>query len=192
MDRVLIENGRAVGIDVIQNDARRTFRGQPIVLSAGAVHSPTILIRSGIGPAVHLEELGVDIVADLPVGEGIQDHPIIAALLPLEHDVTAPEGFRHTNSCIRYSSGREGAYAGDMMMIALNRRGNPGFQELEAYDKFVEFALHAAGDTQHGSCTCRMGQADAPTKVLCANTDLTCIMIGEKMAEVFIGRHRAG
>ena len=49
-----------------------------VVLSGGAVNSPQLLMLSGIGPADHLREVGVDVVHDLPgVGGGLQDHPLV-------------------------------------------------------------------------------------------------------------------
>ena len=75
-----------------------------VILAAGAVHSPTILLRSGIGPGDALTALDIDVRADLPVGQGFQDHPIAALPITLrDAAVVAPE-FRHTNCCVRYSS----------------------------------------------------------------------------------------
>ena len=50
-------------------------------MCAGAVGSPHILLLSGIGPSVQLQEVGIDIISDVPVGENLQDHMI----LPLEY-----------------------------------------------------------------------------------------------------------
>ena len=70
--RVLVERGRAVGV---QTD-RGPVRAAEVVLSAGAVGSPHLLMLSGIGPADHLRATGVDVVADVPgVGADFSDHP---------------------------------------------------------------------------------------------------------------------
>jgi choline dehydrogenase len=124
VDQLLFEGDRVVGLRRVGPDGAHDLRGEETVLCAGAVHSPTILIRSGIGPADHLAELGLAHRAILPVGEGFQDHPGFFMPLSLEPHAAAPEGFRHTNLCVRYSSGLAGAGPGDMMMVAMNTVGD--------------------------------------------------------------------
>lgn len=74
--RVLIDEGRARGVEVLRNGKIETFMAKyEVVLCAGAIHTPMILMRSGIGPAAHLESLGIPVSLDLPgVGENLQDH----------------------------------------------------------------------------------------------------------------------
>lgn len=70
--RVVVEHGRAVGVDTGDG----VVHGAEVVLAAGAVGSPHLLLLSGIGPAVHLRRAGIDVVADVPgVGRGFSDHP---------------------------------------------------------------------------------------------------------------------
>ncbi|EME52232.1 GMC family oxidoreductase [Amycolatopsis decaplanina] len=74
--KVLIENGRAAGVEVVDaNGGRRILRaGKEVILSAGFVGSAQLLMLSGIGHAEHLKEHGIDVVADLPVGDNLHDH----------------------------------------------------------------------------------------------------------------------
>ncbi|WP_170225818.1 GMC family oxidoreductase [Pseudonocardia cypriaca] len=75
VERVLVENGRATGVQVRGGD--RIHAGE-VVLCAGAFGSPAILLRSGIGPAHELAALGVPVRHDLPgVGRNLQDHPLL-------------------------------------------------------------------------------------------------------------------
>jgi choline dehydrogenase len=74
--RILIENGRAVGVEYVHKGKTSTLRARhEVIVSAGAIASPKLLMLSGIGPAAHLAEHGIDVVADLPgVGQNLQDH----------------------------------------------------------------------------------------------------------------------
>jgi choline dehydrogenase len=74
--KVVIEGGRAVGVQVRDKDGTaRTIRaGREVILSAGFVGSAQLLMLSGVGHADHLRGLGLEIVADLPVGDNLHDH----------------------------------------------------------------------------------------------------------------------
>ncbi|PIE12109.1 MAG: choline dehydrogenase [Rhodobacterales bacterium] len=74
--RVVIENGRAVGVEVERGGKVDTIRaGAEVIVAASAINSPKLLMLSGIGPAAHLAEYGIDLVADRPgVGGNLQDH----------------------------------------------------------------------------------------------------------------------
>lgn len=78
--KLTFEGGRATGVAFRANGRDRTEHAvREIVLSAGAINSPHLLMLSGIGPAEHLREMGVDVLHDLPgVGSGLQEHPSIA------------------------------------------------------------------------------------------------------------------
>jgi choline dehydrogenase len=74
--KILFKDGRAVGVDLI--GGRRISARKGVVLSAGAIESPAILMRSGIGPAQQLKSLGISVVKDAPeVGQNLHDHPSI-------------------------------------------------------------------------------------------------------------------
>jgi choline dehydrogenase len=79
--RVLFEDRRAVGVEYVREGQTRSVRvAREVVLSAGTIGSAQVLLRSGIGPAPALGELGIPVVHDLPgVGENLQDHPRVAA-----------------------------------------------------------------------------------------------------------------
>jgi choline dehydrogenase len=81
--RVLMEDHRATGVELEDRSRRRTFRCRSeVILCAGALNSPHLLMLSGIGPASELEVAGIAPVVDLPgVGRNLQDHPIAMAIL---------------------------------------------------------------------------------------------------------------
>ena len=92
-----------------------------VILCAGAIHSAAVLQRSGIGPAALSTSLGVEVIADLPVGENLLDHPAMPLYLHLRDDARVGTLMhRHTNCCLRYSSGLGGAGENDMIVIAGN------------------------------------------------------------------------
>jgi choline dehydrogenase len=79
--RVLLEGTYAVGVAVDRDGVEEIYHAdREIILSAGSYNSPQLLMLSGIGPATHLSAFGLKVVADLPVGEGLQDHPIFGLL----------------------------------------------------------------------------------------------------------------
>lgn len=124
VDQVLFEGRRATGVSYLAGGERRTIHAGNVILAAGAVHSPAILMRSGIGPAAQLRSLGIAVRANLPVGESFQDHPGASFVVQLAPSAIPPAGFRHTNCCVRYSSGLADAGPGDMMIVAMNRLGD--------------------------------------------------------------------
>ncbi|MCX3060159.1 mycofactocin dehydrogenase MftG [Streptomyces beihaiensis] len=75
-ERIVFEDGRAVGVRIVTDGVSETVYGDRITVCTGAVGTPALLMRSGIGAADALERLGVPVVADLPgVGENLLDHP---------------------------------------------------------------------------------------------------------------------
>ncbi|KAK3098155.1 hypothetical protein FSP39_016702 [Pinctada imbricata] len=85
--KVIIENKKAVGVEVIKNGKRQGIRcNKEVILSAGSVGSPHILMLSGVGPKEHLREHGIQVHADLPVGQNLQDHIFIPmSFFPNKH-----------------------------------------------------------------------------------------------------------
>ena len=79
--RVLFQGKRAVGVEVDSGGEGFTVEGNLILLCAGAIASPQLLMLSGVGPADHLKSHGIDVVQDLPgVGQNLRDHPAVFIL----------------------------------------------------------------------------------------------------------------
>jgi choline dehydrogenase len=80
--KVLVEGGRAVGVQYAHHGSRRLARaGGDVILSGGTINTPQLLMLSGIGPADHLRAHDIDVVVDVPgVGAGLQDHPTCTAI----------------------------------------------------------------------------------------------------------------
>ncbi|MEU5995959.1 GMC family oxidoreductase N-terminal domain-containing protein [Spirillospora sp. NPDC047418] len=78
VSRVVIEDGRATGVRYEARGETHSARADAeVILSGGSVNSPQLLMLSGIGPADHLRSLGIDVIVDSPVGQGLQDHPFV-------------------------------------------------------------------------------------------------------------------
>jgi len=107
--RVLVDRGRASGVEYLRDGQVHQVRASRVILSAGAFQSPALLLRSGIGPAGHLAAVGIDCAVELPgVGENLMDHQGTAVFLipqgPLE-----PADDRVCQLGARYSSSDGGA-----------------------------------------------------------------------------------
>ena len=91
VDRLVISDGRATGVRVhIEGQGTHEISARQIVLCAGAIHSPAILLRSGIGPADELKAMGIAVERDLPVGRHFFDHPLFRATIRLRENCDRP------------------------------------------------------------------------------------------------------
>jgi len=110
--RVLVEDLRAVGVEVDQDGVRRTIPADRVVLCAGTINTPQILMLSGIGPKASIEEVGLEVVLDLPgVGQNLQDHPGVPLIYGVKDPAETRFGFR---THVRYSSDVPGAATDDI------------------------------------------------------------------------------
>jgi choline dehydrogenase-like flavoprotein len=90
--RVVIEGMRATGVELVGTDGdRQTVHAtREVIVAAGAYDSPKLLMLSGIGPAGHLRHHGIDVVADLPVGENLHDHLFVPISNQMDSAVRRP------------------------------------------------------------------------------------------------------
>jgi choline dehydrogenase len=92
--RVVIENNKATGVEIMTKTGREVIRAnREVVLSAGVYGSAQLLMLSGVGPADHLRGLGIDVLSDLPVGENLHDHmfvPVTYLIPSVPHKGTSP------------------------------------------------------------------------------------------------------
>lgn len=91
--RILIENGRAVGIAYEGPNGPATLRAErEVILSCGAFETPKLMMLSGLGPADHLKEQGIDVIHDLPgVGQNLHDHLLLGTAYESIVDLRPPE-----------------------------------------------------------------------------------------------------
>jgi choline dehydrogenase-like flavoprotein len=123
VDRLLTDpagSDRVVGVTCIDGREFRVHPGGEVILAAGAVHTPTILMRSGIGPADQLRRAGVDVRVELPVGQNLQDHAIVFVNLPVRESAQHSVGDRPTNCVVRYGTQHPAAGPNDVLLLASN------------------------------------------------------------------------
>lgn len=94
--RIVIEDGRAVGVEIRRGGAVDVIRAsREVVLAASSINSPKLLMLSGIGPAAHLTGHGINVVADRPgVGQNLQDHLELYLQMASSQPITL---YRHWN-----------------------------------------------------------------------------------------------
>ena len=100
VNRVILEQGRAVGVECLRNGKNQTFRAhREIILSTGGFNTPKLLMLSGIGPKAELRAFNIPVHVDSPnVGENVQDHVLHGGCL-----YEAPKPFVYTNSAANVS-----------------------------------------------------------------------------------------
>ncbi|MBB2939670.1 choline dehydrogenase [Amycolatopsis bartoniae] len=153
--RVLFEGTRAVGVEVLQKGRRVEVRAaREVILSAGAIASPKLLMLSGVGPAARLRAHGIDVVADVPgVGENLSEH----ACLPITFDVNIPSlvqeatpwGFvRHGARFVATGRGAATASAAQALVFG-TYDGRPGRTDVEIMFAPFSMAKPSAGAKGH-------------------------------------------
>jgi 5-(hydroxymethyl)furfural/furfural oxidase len=118
------KGGRVIGVRIRTASGVRVLSGSDVIVSCGALQSPALLLRSGIGAADHLQTLGIEVVRDLPgVGKNLQNHPKVQDIaVHLPRSARQPRSQRTLGqNCLRYSSSVPGCDAKDMFITSLNK-----------------------------------------------------------------------
>jgi len=131
--RLLIEDGRAVGVEYRTPNGLETARARgEVIVSGGVYGSPQLLLLSGIGPAAHLKEMGLNVVRDLPaVGANLHDH--FNSYVAWRSTKTgtlndlALSPTRKVMAGIQYALGRRGPLAGISTLAGILVRSDPRF-----------------------------------------------------------------
>ncbi|HUA46579.1 MAG TPA: GMC family oxidoreductase N-terminal domain-containing protein, partial [Solirubrobacteraceae bacterium] len=98
--RVLFEDERAVGVEVLRNNSLEPVRAErEVIVCAGAYHSPHLLLLSGIGPADELQALAIEPRIDLPVGHNLHDHPFAGLVWLTDQESLRRAATRRTSPC---------------------------------------------------------------------------------------------
>ena len=140
--RIIVEDGRATGVEL--TDGRVIRARHEVILSAGTVQSPQILMLSGIGPAAHLQEMGIEVVQDLAgVGQNYHDH--VASPIHMETDDSTSYGIswkaipRDIVHFFQYLAARTGPLAGNVFESVAFLRTDPSLDRAD-----VQFVFQPA------------------------------------------------
>jgi 5-(hydroxymethyl)furfural/furfural oxidase len=120
---ILFEGIKAVGVKAMVKGQEKEFRGNEVIVSSGAIHSPAHLLRAGIGPAGALRDLGIEVRMNVPgVGQRLMDHPSVSVSSFMRPEARLNgKTRRHILVALRYSSGIEGVAPGDMFIAAVSK-----------------------------------------------------------------------
>jgi len=123
--RILFEGTRAVGAEIAHGDQTEIVQGRELLLTCGAIHSPAVLMRSGVGAPDELAKHNIPVVAALPgIGRNLIEHPSVSVSCYLGHAGRLHDLDRHhTQAQVRFSSRLPGIPAGDMCLAVLARSG---------------------------------------------------------------------
>jgi 5-(hydroxymethyl)furfural/furfural oxidase len=123
VERIVFEGARAVGVEARRHGELLNLQARNVVLCCGALQSPALLMRSGVGPARELAALGIDVVADRPgVGKHLMEHPGVNFGCYLKAGARLPRTLRRQMFAgLRWSSDFEDCPPGDMYLIPSNK-----------------------------------------------------------------------
>lgn len=123
--RLLMDGRRTTGVEVSRQGDQVSVEAGRVVLTAGAFQSPSFLLRAGIGPAMELRDLGINVNVDLPgVGSNLRDHPSLTFCQYLPQKLRMPMSQRRaTFASMRFSSGHPDCDGSDMYLTGAGRSG---------------------------------------------------------------------
>ena len=147
VERVVVENGRAIGVEGTRNGQRIACRaGGEVIVSAGGIGSPVLLQLSGIGPASHLTGLGIPLVHDSPgVGHNLREHRLLALQYRLrdraDSDNDSYSGLGLVRAAARYLLTGGGPLADPACTAAAFVRTMPGLNRPDGQVMFMPYSL---------------------------------------------------
>ena len=115
--RLLIEGDRVTGVELVGGERLRA--GREVILCAGAIDSPRLLLQSGIGPADELRALGLEVVADLPgVGRNLHDHLLLGVVYEASRPL--PAGRNNLSESVLFTHSTRGLPAPDIQVALVH------------------------------------------------------------------------
>src|SRR5216683_2205019 len=181
--KILLKDGKAVGVEAESGGKVFTVEADRVVLSAGAIKSPHLLMLSGIGPTDQLQQFGIPIVRELPgVGQHLWNHLSAQLTFKIKDGITLAAAADAVHYSLHYTS--EGSSASNDMVLRNSLRLARRLLASDAYKDVAEHRIHptdamladddaldrwirqTVGTARHVSGTCKMGPDTDPMAVV--------------------------
>ena len=166
---LLFDGARAVGLRCIRGGLTETIVAREVIISAGALHSPALLMRAGIGLPDRLRALGIKSRAGRDgVGKNLHEHPAISISTLMARTARLPPSLRrHIHLGLRYSSDPNGPLPCDMYLVAMAKTGwHPVGEQIGALMTWVNKPFSRGGlglDRPHPSMNRKCSLRSFPT-----------------------------
>ena len=153
--RILFEGTKAIGIEYLHGDQKKTVKvGREIILSGGAINSPQLLQLSGVGPAKHLQEMGIDVVCESAgVGADLQDHYQARLVIELNKPISVNDDvnnlIRRAWTGINYALFRRGPMTFSAGHVGAFTKVLPESATPDAQIHFIPFSATKLGGDLH-------------------------------------------
>ncbi len=156
-DKVLIEDGRAVGVRYLRGGQAETVRARrEVVVSASSLQSPAVLMRSGIGPAEQLRALGIEVLVDAPeVGRNLQEHASVhtSCFVDVPTSNTLVKAWRMPGNILNYLLFGRGPLTANPVEAMAFLRSTPGLAEPDIKLSFGPLIMGTRGPHQRPGIT---------------------------------------
>lgn len=138
--RVLLEGGRAVGVELERRGRVQRILAGEVVLCAGAIGTPQIMMLSGIGRERHLRQRGVEVVHNLPgVGQNLRDHPAVNLRWKLTYG--ASDAYHCHQACLRYTADGSSLFNDMIIYVGALSKTADGYEDILFVRPTVNLAL---------------------------------------------------
>ena len=161
--RILFDTGgerpRATGVEAISDEETFVVEAEEVILSAGAIGSPQILMLSGVGPSDHLREHGIETVIDSPgVGKNLADHPLLGILWATKPEVELERFVPNAQLLVRYTA--EGSPLENDMIVYLSAASGTGRSRGGGHDEVVGLGAGLGLNLAHSKGEIRLRSND--------------------------------
>jgi choline dehydrogenase len=160
VERVTFDGRRATGVDYRQGGGKRHAAAREVIVSGGSINSPQLLMLSGIGPADHLNAVGIPVVADrAEVGRNLQDHPDLTVQYWLKQPVSLFDATHFPGKALtgfRWFLGKRGIAATNQFEAAAYIRTRAGIEHPDLKLELLPLAFQPGSFAPHPGHACQV------------------------------------